>query len=70
MNNLEIRLAVKDNGLHLWQLADHLGMTDSTLSRKLRKELSPAEQQRYLSAVRQLAAQLKAGEAYAENENH
>lgn len=69
MQNMTIRNAVKSNGLCLWQLADRLGITDSTLSRKLRKELPPDEQRRYLDAVQQLANQ-KAGDADAENANH
>lgn len=69
MQNMTIRNAVKSKGLCLWQLADYLGITDATLSRKLRKELPPNEQQRYLDAVQQLA-KLKVGDNHAENENH
>lgn len=54
----------------MWQLADRLGVSDATLSRKLRKELSAKEKMRCLQIVEQLTEQrLKAGEADAENEN-
>lgn len=70
MQNLEIREAVKNGGVYLWQLADRLGVSDATLSRKLRKELSAKEKKRCLQIIEQLTEQrLKAGEADAENEN-
>ena len=47
----DIRKAVAGRGFTLWQLAATLGITDSTLSRKLRVELSPAEKSRMLEAV-------------------
>lgn len=70
MQNLEIREAVKNGGVYLWQLADRLGVSDATLSRKLRKELSAKEKNRCLQIIEQLTEQrLKAGEADAENAN-
>jgi len=49
--NADIRKAVAGRGFTLWQLAATLGITDSTLSRKLRMELSPAEKARMMAAV-------------------
>lgn len=37
--NLDIRAAASDAGVRLWQIADALGITDASFSRKLRKEL-------------------------------
>ena len=54
--NLDVRQAVKDNGLCLWQVADFLGICDGTLSRKLRKELSDDEKQEIFHAVANLKA--------------
>ena len=62
-SNLDVRWAVKDNGLYLWQVADFLGICDGTLSRKLRKELSDDEKQKIFYAV----AHLKANEGGEEN---
>lgn len=42
MCNQDIRREVSESGLKLWQIAEELGITDATFSRKLRKEL-PAE---------------------------
>ena len=41
--NDDIRSAAKDGGIRLWQIADALGVTDSTLSRKLRHPLPDVE---------------------------
>lgn len=49
--NTDIRKAVAGRDFTLWQLAATLGITDSTLSRKLRMELSPAEKARMMAAV-------------------
>ena len=40
MCNNDIRLTAAGAGVKLWQIADKLGIADSSLSRKLRKELS------------------------------
>lgn len=43
MKNQDIRKAAETAGIHLWQIAEMYGCTDSTFSRKLRKEFSPEE---------------------------
>lgn len=53
--NADIRKAATEKQVKLWQIADALGMADYTFSRKLRKELSPEEKQRVLSAIDSLA---------------
>lgn len=37
--NNDIRLKARGSGVSLWQIADKLGITDATFSRKLRHEL-------------------------------
>lgn len=55
MTNAEIRLAAAENGVRLWEVAETLGITDGTLSRKLRRELSPDEKRRVLAIISDLA---------------
>lgn len=43
--NAEIRRSAAAAGIRLWQLADGLGITDASFSRKLRRELSADEKQ-------------------------
>lgn len=47
MNNKELKQIITTNGLYLWQVAEALGITDSTFSRKLRKELTDDEKTIY-----------------------
>ena len=51
MANQEIRQAAKSAGVKLWQVADALGMVDSTFSRKLRHEFSKKEKTQALAAI-------------------
>lgn len=52
--NFDIRIAVSSAGLYLWQVAETLGITDATFSRKLRRELSDTEKAAILAAVEKL----------------
>lgn len=52
MNNLEIRQAMKEKRLFNYELAEMLGISEFTLSRKLRKELPDEEKERILDVIR------------------
>lgn len=55
MTNQDIRAAAVAAGVKLWQVADVLGITDSSFSRKLRKELPPEEKERIFSIIQKLS---------------
>lgn len=55
--NIEIKTAAKQKGVFYYEIADRLGMIDSALSRKLRRELSAEEKQRIFSLIDEIAAQ-------------
>lgn len=55
MANKEIRCALVNNGIKQYVLADHLGITETSLSKKLRRELPEDEKNRFLAAIDQLA---------------
>ncbi len=57
MCNADIRLEVAGAGLKLWQIAEGLNTCDSTLSRKLRRELPIEEKARIRSIIERLKAQ-------------
>lgn len=57
MANIDIRRAAAGAGVKLWQIADKLGMVDSTLSRKLRHELPAEEKEKIMDIIRELAAE-------------
>lgn len=55
-NNIDIRAAAKKNRITFWQIADRMGIQDSALSRKMRRELPPEEKTEILSIIDQLSA--------------
>lgn len=52
MNNLEIRQAMKERRMFNYELAEMLGISEFTLSRKLRNELPQEEKERILNLIR------------------
>ncbi len=61
MNNQEIRIKAKENGVRLWQIAEKLGVCDMTLTRKLRHELPEDEKIKILAIIDSISASRKAG---------
>ena len=57
VNNLYIRQEAKRAGVALWEIADALGIADSTLYRQLRREPPAEKQKRAIEAIRAIAAQ-------------
>jgi len=55
--NIEIKTAAKQKGVFYYEIADRLGIVDSALSRKLRRELSAEEKQRIFSLIDEIAAE-------------
>lgn len=60
--NMEIRIAAKNAGVKLWEVAEAIGISDGMFSRKLRRELPEAEQRKILSIVADLARRKEAEE--------
>ena len=57
MMNQDVRLAAAGAGVRLWEIAAKLGVTDSTFSRKLRRELSGDEKAKIYSIIEQIVAE-------------
>lgn len=57
MANEAIKTAAKEAGVKLWEVAAALGVTDGTLSRKLRFEFGEEERVKVLSTIKTLSAQ-------------
>jgi hypothetical protein len=58
MYNEEIRRYAAGNGVRLWQVADELGIADTSLSRKLRKELPTDSKQEIRKIIDKLAKEV------------
>lgn len=54
--NADIKATAKQKGVYLYELAEHYGMFDTALSRKLRRELSSAEKAEILAAIELISA--------------
>lgn len=49
--NQEVREALQNKGMKQWELADLLGVSEFTLTRWLRKELTEAKKELLLKAI-------------------
>ena len=54
MKNIDIRNEAAKARIKLYEIAEGLGITDSTFSRKLRKELPPEEKEKIRSVIRKI----------------
>lgn len=61
MENIMVRESAKKHGVRLWQVAEALGVSDFTLSRRLRHELPEAERAKLIAIVEQIADERKEG---------
>ena len=57
--NEEIKTRAKSKKVCLWEIADRLGMVDTSFSRKLRRELPPDEKRHIFSLIDEIAEQKK-----------
>lgn len=55
MRNLDVRNMISDSSLKYWEIAEKLGVTDSTFSRKLRKEFSEKEKTKIIEIINELS---------------
>ena len=61
MANKIIRDMARENGVHLWEIAERFGMNDGNFSRKLRRPLSDEETERALQFIEEIAARKESG---------
>ena len=57
MRNEAIKAALKQNSVYQWEVAELLGIPETTFSRKLRHELPEADKVLILEAVEKIAAE-------------
>lgn len=56
MNNVEVRVAIKESGFKQWQIAEEYGIHEGNFSRLLRKPLSEQETEKIMTAINHLRA--------------
>lgn len=59
MNNSDVRKAAKSAGVFLYQIAAAMGISEPTMTRKLRFELSKEEKQTIYEAINQISNEHK-----------
>lgn len=59
ITNEELRQRMRATGVTFWQIADVLGVSEMTASRRFRKELSAQDKEKYRKIIDDLAAQKK-----------
>jgi len=57
MENLEIRKKLKEKNVFQWQVAKSMDISEMTLVRKLREELTEEEKQKILSVIDKIAVE-------------
>ena len=65
MANRDVKLAAAGAGVRMWQIADEMGMLDSSLSRKLRHELHDDEKAKIFAIIDKLAGGGQNAEAHS-----
>ena len=58
--NADIRVFAKEKGVRQWEIAEYLKISEPTLIRKMRKELSEKEKAVYFDIIEKLAAEKQA----------
>lgn len=59
MENQDLRLKAKGAGIALWQIADHLGISEPTLTRLLRRKVDKETKIRFLAAIKEIESKHK-----------
>ena len=57
MKNQDIRVFAKENGVYFWQIADVMGVSEPTMTRKLRHEMPDQDKQTMKRIIETLAAE-------------
>lgn len=57
MGGNQLKQAIREAGVCQWQVAERLGMSEFTFSRKLRHELAGEEREKVLAAIDQIVAE-------------
>ena len=58
MNNLDVRRHAKEKGVCLWQCAEELGVSEPTMTRMLRRELTERDKERLIAVIDKLAGEV------------
>lgn len=63
MGNMDLRRTAKAAKVPLWRVAEVLGISEPTMTRKLRRELPEKEKQQMFGIIEQLAKEAETDDA-------
>lgn len=55
--NAEIKALMREKGVRQWQVAEALGMSEATITRTLRRDLSPEMKDRMIQAINKIVSE-------------
>lgn len=55
MFNKDLRAYAKAKGVYFWQIAKAIGISEPTMTRRMREELAPETKQNYINIIDELA---------------
>lgn len=60
--NNKIRREARAANVPFWKIAKYLGISEPTMTRRMREEMDPAMQEQFLNAIKVLAEEQERGE--------
>lgn len=57
--NADIKMAAANAGVRLWQIAEELGIADTTFSKKLRREFSAEQKAEVFHIIKKLSLEVR-----------
>ena len=55
--NAEVKALMREKGVRQWQVAEALGMSEATITRTLRRDLSPEMKDRMIQAINKIVSE-------------
>ena len=55
MENMDVRLKAKGTGVPLWRIAKEMGVSEPTMTRKLRSPLNEVEKEQIFEIIRKVS---------------
>lgn len=55
--NFDIKVKAMEKDIRLYEIAQQLGISESAFNRRMRKELSQADRERFLIAIEEIATE-------------
>lgn len=60
--NNKIRREARAANVPFWKIAKHLGISEPTMTRRMREEMDPAMQEQFLNVIKVLSEEQERGE--------